>query len=433
LRKRVWSVLSLLPLLGVAPVASDAMICVYPCGDITVILTSPSEGAVVSGPLRIEGEATASSPIAEVQFSVVPRGGTPTGWEVVPSTSLAPVGGDPAHQRFRHDHPSRALPNGEFTVIVRALDSSIPQSTSEAASANVTIDNTPPAVTLEAPGGVAAGAIEIRGQVEPVAAGRVASLVVLVAGNPQVSAAAAVDPVTGRFAARLDVSPLPDGEHQVVALATYDGSERVTSAPVRISVRNPLPVWLLTTLGIALAAVVILAVVFAAWILEVRRLRAAGFGPRNVLREPAGWRMRRFVRRAGRVYGVPKREGGAGTESIRTLDAVELLRRPAGAGKDAGRWRPQVLGKLTWRQADARGVVTVFETEQTSERRAIPERLLSLARKQMRRGSLEELRFEVRDSATAEARAAALARVGAREVGDRSGKGVRAREFVLRR
>jgi hypothetical protein len=396
-------------------------------GSITITLSKPSEGEKVSGEFALEGHAMATAPVAAIEYSVVVRGEPPSRWDVVPDSSVEKVGGDPAHVKFAHKLRSRALPNGEFTLAVRALDSSVPQKVSAPALANVTVENTPPVVVLEAPAGPLGGKAAVSGSVEAETLERVESVLVLLKESPHVSAPGKVDPATGRFTAELDLSPLADGKYTLIAQVTYDGGARANSPDVALEVRNPLTLQSIAFLVLIVALAAVALASAGGRVVANRRLRSAGLDPKDVVREPVGQVFRRLAARNAPLYGVAKHEGGGRSESVHTLDAVALEKGENG-------WRAWIRGKLTWRRSGIASGATVFHVDEWSGRVRLGDRLVALTRKHMRRSGLAEIRFEIMgEGETEEARAQTLLASGAKLESESAGRSGRVRVLTLRK
>jgi glucose/arabinose dehydrogenase len=181
----------------------------------SVSITSPAAAAVVGGSVTIAASASDNSgTVASVQFLVDGAAlGTPD--TSAPFTAAWATGGSSA---------------GTHVLTARATDAAGNQTTS--APVSVTVDNTPPSVSITSPaGGTVSGTIAVSGTASD--ASGVANVQFRVDGL----AIGAVDP-SAPYSVSWTTSSVPNGAHVLTAVATDAGGNQTTSAGVTVTVAN---------------------------------------------------------------------------------------------------------------------------------------------------------------------------------------------------
>lgn len=394
----------------------------------TVSITTPIEGGGVSAVVNVSGEARDDSAVTAVEVSVVEAGGAPLNWYGVPSEDIVPVGGNFTHVQWTFAWDTRPLKNGDYTVWVRSFDDSIPRIQSSYASRNVTVDNAPPRVYIDAPRSPLSGEVEITGHVDAEYAARVSQVDLVVVDTGDIIPAS-YDNGTGVWSAAWDTTRVPDGEHVLRARAIYDGSETSFSDDTRVNVDNPLPLWVIVLIIVLVILLVLVIILVVIWVLDRRKIRAIGLDPKDVRKESLPRRLAAFILRWGKVYFPRRFEGATALGSMHTIDMLAILKRE-------GKHSADILGKISYRIVGREASINVFSVNEWAGRRRHPDRLLRHAVRTMKKGGLVRATVEVYDS-DRDAREVtfALERARFQRGGEDFRSGTRKRRFirVLRR
>jgi len=184
----------------------------------TVSISTPVEGATVSGTVTVSASASDALGVAGVQFQV---DGANNGAEV----TAAP---------FSLALDTTALPNGAHALTAAARNTAGVFATSAPVHVTVTNAPKPPTVSITSP----ANGASLTGVVTIVAS---ASDAVAVAGVQfQLDGAAlGTEDTAAPYQAALDTTPLPDGTHVLTAVARNSAGLTATSVPVSVTVTHP--------------------------------------------------------------------------------------------------------------------------------------------------------------------------------------------------
>jgi glucose/arabinose dehydrogenase/PKD repeat protein len=179
----------------------------------TVAISSPAGGALVRGTVTISATASDNSgTVASVQFFV----------------DGAALGAPDTAAPFTASWTTSG--SGPHTLTARATDAAGNATTS--APVSVTVDNTPPAVSVDNPsGGTVSGTITVTGSAAD--GNGIASVQFLADG----SAIGAAD-TTSPYSVSWNTSAVSNGTHTLTAVATDAAGNQTTSAPRTVTVSN---------------------------------------------------------------------------------------------------------------------------------------------------------------------------------------------------
>lgn len=189
----------------------------------TVSMTSPANGATVSGSVALSaGADDVDATVISVQFLL---DGLPLG---------AAVTAAPYHMNW----DSTTVPNGSHTLAATATNDAGQSTTSAAVTVTVSNNVAPPpptvAITTPVDGATLTGVVTVTATAaEAEASGNVTSVRFMLDGAPLGTAL-----IAAPYSLSWDTTTIANGSHVLTAVAVNDANETTTSAPVTVTINN---------------------------------------------------------------------------------------------------------------------------------------------------------------------------------------------------
>jgi len=394
-----------------------------------VSIITPDEGTQVSGVMEIRGEARDDSAITSVEVSLTPQGKMPSVWMVVPQQNIVPIGGNISHVAWNFSLDSRGVKNGAYTVWARSFDDSTPSPIhSSYAEKNVTVENSPPPVTLDPLPSTVSGKVTVTGRVDRPHAKRVIKVELIIqSATTKKDIPAEYNNETGGWSAVWDTTEVPNGGYTLRAMVWYDTLATTTvSNEVTTTVDNPLSIWVIIAIILLIIFLVIVIILVIIWILDRRKIKALNLNPKDVKKESLIQRFVAFIMRRGKVYFLMKFEGATTLGSMHTIDMLAIK-------KEKKEYAAEILGKVTYRISEKDGTISVFSVNDWGMKKRHPIRILRRTRKDARKNGVKTLMIDVYDSDPfARDKVDWLERARFQKEGETTMTGTRVRKFTLK-